>query len=124
MSTKRSSLKPGDLTTPPDLKQSDGTGPLPRKRPIYKNFMPPCNHACPAGENIQGWLDKVFNKEFEEAWQLLVKDNPLPAVHGRVCYHPCESGCNRENVDSAVSIHQVERFLGDMALEKGWMPKL
>ncbi len=47
-------------------------------------------------------------------------DNPLPAIHGRVCYHPCESGCNRAELDSAVSIHSVERFLGDLALEQGW----
>ena len=50
----------------------------------------------------------------------LVADNPLPAIHGRVCYHPCESVCNRADLDSAVSIHSVERFLGDLALEQGW----
>jgi len=111
-----------DLTSPPDLKKSDGTGPMAQKRPLYKNYMPPCNQSCPAGENIQGWLDKVYNNQFEEAWQLLVENNPMPAVHGRVCYHPCETSCNRENVDNAVSIHQVERFLGDMAIEKGWTP--
>ena len=47
-------------------------------------------------------------------------DNPFPAIHGRVCYHPCESVCNRAEVDSAVSIHSVERYLGDLALEQGW----
>ena len=56
----------------------------------------------------------------EEAWRQLVQDNPLPAIHGRICYHPCESVCNRTNLDSAVSIHSVERFLGDLALEQGW----
>ena len=56
----------------------------------------------------------------EQAWRELVADNPLPAIHGRVCYHPCESVCNRANLDSAVSIHSVERFLGDLALERGW----
>jgi NADPH-dependent glutamate synthase beta subunit-like oxidoreductase len=50
----------------------------------------------------------------------LVKDNPLPAVHGRVCYHPCETSCNRQALDSAVSIHAVERFLGDLAVREGW----
>jgi len=112
-----------DLTSPPDLRKSDGTGPSAHKRPIYQNYLPPCNQACPAGENIQAWLDKVHQGQFEEAWQILIKDNPLPAVHGRVCYHPCESSCNRENVDNAVSIHQVERFLGDMALRENWKPQ-
>jgi len=49
-----------------------------------------------------------------------VVDNPLPAVHGRVCYHPCEDSCNRAQLDSTVSIHSIERFLGDMAIEQGW----
>jgi len=122
MSTQGWSTKQRDLTPPPDLKKSDGTGPSAHKRPIYQNYLPPCNQSCPAGENIQGWLDKVYKRQFEQAWQLLIEDNPMPAVHGRVCYHPCESSCNRENVDNAVSIHQVERFLGDMALERGWKP--
>jgi NADPH-dependent glutamate synthase beta subunit-like oxidoreductase len=56
----------------------------------------------------------------EEAWRILVADNPFAAIHGRVCYHPCESICNRANLDSAVSIHAVERFLGDAACEHGW----
>ena len=50
---------------------------------------------------------------------MLVEDNPFAAIHGRVCYHPCETDCNRANLDSAVSIHAVERFLGDLALERG-----
>lgn len=59
---------------------------------------------------------------FEAAWQRLIEENPLPAVHGRVCYHPCESACNRAQVDDAVSIHAIERFLGDEALARGWLP--
>jgi len=86
--------------------------------------IPPCNHACPAGENIQAWLDKAQAGDFEGAWRILVQDNPMPAIHGRVCYHPCESSCNRQHVDDAVSIHAVERFLGDLALENGWAPEI
>ena len=59
--------------------------------------------------------------EHELAWRALVADNPFAAIHGRVCYHPCESVCNRANLDSAVSIHSVERYLGDLALERGWL---
>jgi NADPH-dependent glutamate synthase beta subunit-like oxidoreductase len=119
MSTVRS-----DITLPPDLKVKSGTGAFRHQEPIFVDSIPPCNHACPAGENIQGWLDKAQAGEFEAAWKILVSDNPMPAIHGRVCYHPCESSCNRQHVDDAVSIHAVERFLGDLAVEQGWMPEI
>ena len=91
------------------------------ERPVYVDLLPPCNSACPAGENIQGYLAQVQDGEYERAWRTLVADNPFAAIHGRVCYHPCESNCNRASLDSAVSIHAVERFLGDTALEQGWL---
>lgn len=113
-----------DMTRTPDLTRTGvGTGALRSRRPIYQDSIPPCNDACPAGENIQAWLDLAQAGRFEEAWQKLLEDNPLPAVHGRVCYHPCESSCNRNFTDSSVSIHAVERFLGDQALQKGWQPR-
>ena len=89
--------------------------------PYTSICLPPCNAACPAGENIQGWLAHVQAGEHERAWRELVADNPFAAIHGRVCYHPCESHCNRASLDSAVSIHSVERFLGDLARERGWL---
>ncbi len=89
-------------------------------RPEYVHRLPPCNHACPAGEDIQGWLAQAEAGQYEAAWRALVENNPLPAVMGRVCYHPCEDACNRAQIDSAVGINSVERFLGDMAIEKGW----
>lgn len=88
---------------------------------MYVDLLPPCNAACPAGENIQGWLARVQGGDHEGAWRALSADNPLAAIHGRVCYHPCESGCNRTRLDAAVSIHAVERFLGDLARERGWL---
>ncbi len=113
-----------DITSPPDLKgHSDGTGPLRSRRPAYVDLLPPCNHGCPAGENIQTWLSLAREGRYEEAWQVVMQDNPLPAVVGRVCYHPCEDSCNRAFIDTAVSIHTVERFLGDEALKKGWRVK-
>ncbi|WP_349432587.1 NAD(P)-binding protein [Methylomarinum sp. Ch1-1] len=115
------SKKTADITRPADLQRHDrGTGPVRSQRPVYQDFLPPCNNACPAGENIQAWLDLVQAGRYQQAWQVLMKDNPLPAVHGRVCYHPCESQCNREQLDGAVSIHAVERFLGDLALSEDW----
>ena len=110
-----------DLTAPIDLgAHAEGTGARRTRRPVYEDFLPPCNNACPAGENIQAWLGLAQAGQYHEAWQKLIEENPMPAIHGRVCYHPCEDGCNRAFVDSSVSIHAVERFLGDKAIEEGW----
>jgi formate dehydrogenase beta subunit len=114
-------LTNSDLTKRADLsRHAHGTGALRTRRPAYVDFLPPCNDACPAGENIQAWLALAQNKEYEAAWRELVRNNPMPSIHGRVCYHPCEDVCNRAFTDSPVSIHAVERFLGDLALENDW----
>lgn len=76
------------------------------------DLLPPCNYACPAGENVQAWLDLAQAGKYRQAWEVLVRDNPMPAIHGRVCYHPCENACNRGEIDLPVSVHAVERFLG------------
>lgn len=110
-----------DVTGIADLRDHpSGTGPTRANRPVYVDFLPPCNNACPAGEDIQAWLALAQAGDFQGAWEKLVEHNPFPAVHGRVCYHPCEGACNRTSIDSAVSIHSIERFLGDLAIEKGW----
>jgi NADPH-dependent glutamate synthase beta subunit-like oxidoreductase len=109
-----------DLTPVIDLTRDRGTGPFRTRHPVWSDLLPPCNHACPAGENIQAWLALAQSGEYRQAWEMLVADNPLPATHGRVCYHPCETGCNRGEMDAAVSIHAVERFLGDRATKLGW----
>ncbi len=96
------------------------SGPVRQQRPVYVDLLPPCNAGCPAGENIQSWLALVKAGDPEGAWRRLTVDNPFPAIHGRVCYHPCEAACNRLELDGAVSIHGVERFLGDLAIEHGW----
>ncbi len=109
-----------DVTPLPDLLHGRShSGPVRERRPVYVDLLPPCNAGCPAGENIQAWLSHTKAGRHEQGWRELVADNPLPAIHGRVCYHPCESVCNRAELDSAVSIHSVERFLGDLALEQG-----
>ena len=115
------SVPPQDATALPDLTHGRSrSGPVRERRPVYVDLLPPCNAGCPAGENIQAWLALAMAGRHEEAWRALVADNPLPAIHGRVCYHPCEIVCNRASLDSAVSIHSIERFLGDLALERGW----
>ena len=64
---------------------------------MYVDRLPPCNHACPAGENIQAWLYEAEEggEGYERAWRKIIEDNPFPAIMGRVCYHPCETSCNR-----------------------------
>jgi NADPH-dependent glutamate synthase beta subunit-like oxidoreductase len=110
-----------DLTTETDLQEhSTGTGATRTKHPIYVDFFPPCNNACPAGENIQAWLSFAQSGDYFNAWVKLTEENPMPAIHGRVCYHPCETACNRGELDSSVSIHAVERFLGDLAIAENW----
>jgi NADPH-dependent glutamate synthase beta subunit-like oxidoreductase len=112
--------KPFAITLDPGSSLANKTGSWREERPVYVHRLPPCNHACPAGENIQQWLYHAESGDYEAAWRELVKDNPLPAVMGRVCYHPCETACNRAEVDDAVGIHGVERFLGDEAIRQGW----
>ena len=110
-----------DITTIPDLADTSGrVGPVRSRMPIYVDLLPPCNQACPAGENIQEWLRLVKAKEDHAAWLELTRNNPFPAIHGRVCYHPCETSCNRVELDGAVSIHSVERYLGDLAIANNW----
>ena len=100
--------------------RANHTGSWRVERPVYVDRLPPCNDACPAGENIQGWLYEAESGNYEAAWRKLVEENPLPAVMGRICFHPCETACNRAQVDEAVGINAVERFLGDLAVERGW----
>ena len=110
-----------DITQLPDLAAERGrVAPVRSRMPVYVDLLPPCNNACPAGENIQEWLRLVKAGQDEAAWRELVRNNPFPAIHGRVCYHPCEPACNRVELDGAVSIHSVERYLGDLAIERGW----
>jgi 2-oxoacid:acceptor oxidoreductase delta subunit (pyruvate/2-ketoisovalerate family) len=112
--------KPFAITLDPGSSLANHTGTWRTSRPVYVDRLPPCNRACPAGENIQGWLAYAESGDYEDAWRLLTLDNPLPAVMGRVCYHPCETACNRGQLDAAVGINSVERFLGDEAIRRGW----
>ncbi len=113
---------PKDMSPVVDMTRRQMVGPTRNSHPVYVDHLPPCNDACPAGEDIQGWLSLAQDGKFRQAWEHLIQENPMPAVHGRVCYHPCESGCNRNELDSTVSIHAIERFLGDKAAAEGWQP--
>ena len=112
--------KPFAITLDPGSSLANKTGSWRTLRPVYVDRLPPCNHACPAGEDIQGWLYHGESGNYEAAWRSLVENNPMPAIMGRVCYHPCEGACNRRHLDAAVGINSVERFLGDEAIKRGW----
>ncbi|MBI5784688.1 MAG: NAD(P)-binding protein [Rhodocyclales bacterium] len=112
--------KPFAITLDPGSSLANHTGSWRTFRPLYVDRLPPCNAACPAGENIQSWLYHAESGDYEKAWRALTENNPLPAIMGRVCYHPCEGACNRQHVDAAVGINAVERFLGDEAIRRGW----
>jgi 2-oxoacid:acceptor oxidoreductase delta subunit (pyruvate/2-ketoisovalerate family) len=115
---------PFAITLDPGSSKLNHTGTWRSERPVYVDRLPPCNATCPAGENIQGWLFHAESGDYAAAWQALMRDNPMPAVMGRVCYHTCETACNRGKLDEAVSIHSVERFLGDYAVEHGLVPEV
>jgi 2-oxoacid:acceptor oxidoreductase delta subunit (pyruvate/2-ketoisovalerate family) len=112
--------RPFAITLDVGSSHANRTGSWRVERPVYVHRQPPCTGACPAGEDIQGWLYHAESGDYEAAWRLLVETNPLPAVMGRICFHPCETSCNRAQLDEAVGINGVERFLGDLALEHGW----
>jgi len=112
--------KPFAITLDIGSSLANKTGSWRTERPVYVDRLPPCNAQCPAGEDIQGWLFHAESGDYETAWRHLTRDNPFPAIMGRVCYHTCEGACNRGKLDAAVGINSVERFLGDEALRRGW----
>ena len=88
-------------------------------RPRFDNKISPCNEGCPAGQDIESAMVLIGKGKVLEAWELFKEENPFPGVCGRVCYHPCESSCNRGEFDEAVSINALERFMADMASKHG-----
>lgn len=87
-------------------------------RPAYQDRVAPCNEGCPVGIDIEGTMSLLREGRVREARDLLVRENPMPSVTGRVCHHPCEARCNRGPFDEPVAIHAVERMLGDLEVEK------
>ena len=121
------------VTPPPTEKDGQRlfpTGNFRFYRPVYRDKTPPCNHACPTGEQIQKYLDHVKHDRYLDGYLTILEDNPMPSVTGRVCYHPCETACNRAAHDEPIGIRGVERFLGDYGLKladnpvKGDLPPL
>jgi 2-oxoacid:acceptor oxidoreductase delta subunit (pyruvate/2-ketoisovalerate family) len=91
------------------------TGAWRTQRPFYEDKTAPCNAACPAGNDIVSFIQKINQGDVEGAWSLIQEENPFPGVCGRVCFHPCESKCNRGRFDEPIAIHALERFVADLA---------
>ena len=91
-------------------------------QPRYDEKTAPCAAACPLGQDIARIEMLTTRGLLKDAWQLMLNENPFPSVCGRVCFHPCESACNRRNLDVPIAIHHLERFLGDTALLKQRIP--
>ncbi len=87
-------------------------------KPLYQNKIPPCNLGCPNSNDIQGFIQAINAENLKEAFAILTRTTPFPAVCSRVCYHPCEGHCNRQQYDSSVNICALERVVGDYALEQ------
>ena len=105
------------ISTTPGLVNKTGSWKF--AEPHFVDLTSPCNQQCPAGEDIAGYMYLVGQGKFEEAWRLIMEENPFPAIMGRVCFHTCEEQCNRKDHDEAIAIHVVERFIGDYGLSKG-----
>ena len=88
--------------------------------PLYVKAPSPCHVACPVGGNIAEWIGKARERDFRGAWEILTRNNPFPAVAGRICHHPCEVACNRAGFDESLAICRLERHVGDLAIENDW----
>jgi formate dehydrogenase beta subunit len=101
------------------------TGSWRNVRPYYDFKLSPCRVGCPAGEDIQRYIYLATEERYEEAWRTIIETNPMPAVTGRVCFHPCMEKCTRKDFDQAINIPAIERALGDMGLENGgWLERV
>jgi NADPH-dependent glutamate synthase beta subunit-like oxidoreductase len=121
-------LKKVDKAKPLKVASRGGSGgTVSALRPQQVEKLAPCLEECPAGNDVRGWLNtisqhtkvgKSIEEALDQAFRQLTATNPLPAVLGRVCPHPCEASCNRKEKDSPVGINSVERFLGDWGIER------
>jgi len=102
---------------------SNKTGTWRTQRPVFEPRIPPCGSACPASNNIPEWFGLVKEGDLQKAWEVIMETNPLVFTCGSVCPHPCEAACNRGQFDEALSIRDMERFLGEEAIKNKWLPQ-
>lgn len=100
-----------------DSMEWNKTGSWRHVRPIYIERVAACRKGCPAREPIPHYFALAKEGKYIEAWKLIIEENPLPGVCGRVCYHPCEKSCNRKEFDEPIAIHLMERFISDQVYD-------
>ena len=88
--------------------------------PRHVQAPSPCHQACPVGGDIAEWIGLARARDFRGAWDVLTRHNPFPAIAGRICHRPCESACNRAGYDEPLAIGCLERFVGDVAIARGY----
>jgi len=88
-------------------------------RPLPEPFMPPCQDTCPAGIDVNAYVLMVSRGQTGESYRRLKQQLPFPGVIGRVCPHPCETECNRSELDDAVAINDIKRFVADSVMKDG-----
>lgn len=93
-------------------------------KPVFEDKTPACQNACPAGNDIEGWLKLLEKNEYEKAYWHLKREEPFPAILGRVCFRFCESACNRAVLDQCVSIREMERFVGEQVPPSSRHPQI
>ena len=103
------SILAGAGGSPPAIK----TGQWASEQPQRQQMIPPCNHICPAGNNVQGFLNALARQKTDEALDILLRTTPFPSICGRACPAPCMEACNRIELDGAVDVRQMERYAGD-----------
>lgn len=103
-----------DLGAPPALR----TGSWATRRPQRRTLEPPCNHACPAGNDVQAFVAATGEHDYDAGLEILLRTSPFPAVCGRVCPAPCMAACNRTTFDEAVNVRELERYVADVGLRK------
>jgi len=103
------SLLEGAGTAMPAIK----TGQWASEQPHRQQMIPPCNHICPAGNDVQGFLNALTHKETDKALEILLHSTPFPSICGRACPAPCMESCNRIEIDGAVNVREMERYAGD-----------
>ena len=96
-----------------DKEKCNGCNAAEAKSGAEKQDTSPCKVTCPAHNNVQGYVSLAAKGKYQEALQLLKETSPFPSICGRVCHHPCESDCNRKQIDAPLSIQSIERFLAD-----------
>ncbi len=95
---------------------------VPNAYAIEKKGIAPCRDACPAGQRAQGYIALIREGRYEDALRVIKEDNPFPGICGRICNHRCESACNRNMVDEAISIAALKRFVTDQVYAKPYTP--